>query len=129
MHGRPPSSRSASTRAGAILDEARATLRGIAERPPLGIDRPAASAVAARAMERLAWAGSWLDEPYRAGAPARRDGGIARLRELADACEELVESFEDEDPVANANGVQTGSLAFAIVSHVASYLARLGARS
>jgi hypothetical protein len=118
----------ASLRASVLLDAARAALRRVGADGGAG-RHPATSAFVARAAERLVWAGSWLDEPYRAREADAPGDGLSRLRELADELEALIESFEDEDPVANANGVQTGSLAFAIVSHAASYLTRLGARS
>ncbi len=87
--------------------------------------------MAIRANDLLVWAGSWLDEPYRPAPASARTAAaelphlLRRLDELARAFEELVETFEDEDPVANANGVQTGSLGFAIVSDAHSRLRRL----
>ncbi len=48
---------------------------------------------------------------------------------LVDAFEQLVESFEEANPVANANAVQMGSVALALVSATAPYLRRLGGLS
>ena len=50
-----------------------------------------------------------------------------RLRDLTDAFADLVEEFEEEDPVRNANGVQTGSLAFAVTGATAARLRRIAA--
>lgn len=121
---------SASARASEMLDAARAALVALEQRPPAEIPGGRPEPVLARAVELLVWAGGWLDDPYRPdpAPPAPTggaDGALRRLDELTFAFEELVEAFEEEDPVANANGVQTGSLAFAIVSDVVSRLRRL----
>lgn len=115
-----------SARASALLDEARAALAALAG-PRFG---GTLGDVAAAAERRLVWAGQRLDEPYVPAPPhaaARREARAVadRLGALTDAFEELVEAFEDEDPLANANGVQAGSLAFAIVGAAASHLRRL----
>lgn len=118
----------ASRRASDLLDAARSALALLARRAPAGVPAADAERVASRAAELLVWAGGWLDEPYRprpAAAVAGADGTLAALAQLTDAFEELVEALEDDDPVRNANGVQTGSLAFAIVSDAASRLRRL----
>jgi hypothetical protein len=81
-------------------------------------------------VRRIEWSGSWLDDPY---VPRARTSGLPddpgsverRLRDLTDAFEQLVEAFEEDDPVRNANGVQTGSLAFAIMGATAAWLRRL----
>jgi len=121
-----------SRRASDALDAARAALIALAERAPAGPPADETRRVAMRASDLLVWAGSWLDEPYRpavvatSSGPADLSRTLRRLDELTRAFEELVESFEDDDPVANANGVQTGSLAFAIVGDALSRLRRLG---
>jgi hypothetical protein len=86
-------------------------------------------AAAERARGRLVWAGQWLDEPYVPGPiepvpPLTTAQVIERVRKLADSLEALVESFEQEDPIANANGVQAGSLAYAVASATAAYFER-----
>ena len=115
-----------SARASVLLDDARDALLALgapgADEVSLGI--------ATDAVRRIEWSGSWLDDPY---VPRAR--GIARpidrgsieglLRDLTDAFEQLVETFEDEDPVRNANGVQTGSLAFAVIGATAARLRRI----
>jgi hypothetical protein len=120
-----------SGRAGALLDDARDAL--------LALGRTGAgdvvSGIAADGVRRIEWSGSWLDDPYVPRARTARTAGPPddlgsverRLRGLTDAFEALVEEFEEEDPVRNANGVQTGSLAFAITGATAARLRRLGA--
>lgn len=121
---------SPSERAAALLDDARAALFGLRDTPPPGIAQWLVERIADDAVRRLEWSGSWLDTPY---APAPRSAshaggpGERRLEKLADRLEALIEEFEDDDPVRNANGVQTGSLAFAVVGATASYLRRLSA--
>jgi hypothetical protein len=117
-----------SERASAVLDDARDAL--------LALGRTGAgdvvAGIAADGVRRIEWSGSWLDDPYvpRAGTARPPDDlGSAerRLRDLTDAFEALVEEFEEDDPVRNANGVQTGSLAFAITGATAARLRRLDA--
>jgi len=115
-----------SERASALLDDARDVL--------LALGRTGAGEVVARmaadGVRRIEWSGSWLDDPY---VPRARTSGLPddpgsverRLRDLTDAFEQLVEAFEEDDPVRNANGVQTGSLAFAVIGATAARLRRL----
>lgn len=118
-----------SRRAGRLLDAARETLLPLARAHPDG----AVCDQAARAAARLVWAGSWLDVPYepaigRTGAaPPDNERAARELHAAAGRFDELVAELEDDDPVANANGVQTSCLAFAIVGATAAYLDRLGA--
>lgn len=86
------------------------------------------------ALNGLAWAGQWLDRPYVATpvAPAvQREAreGITALRGLASDMEQLIEGFEDEDPLCHALRVQAGSLAFAILGATASLIERRTART
>lgn len=117
-----------SERASALLDQAREALLALGR-----IDaNELLAGIAADGVRRIEWSGSWLDEPYvpRPELPAGRgDAGAleGRLHELTDAFEELVQDFEGDDPVRNANGVQTGSLAFAITGATAARLHRLAA--
>lgn len=113
-------------RAGRLLDSARRTLLALALAGPDSAVRDHA----ARAATRLVWAGSWLDTPYApaskraAERPPDTKRAAGRLHEAADRFEELLEALEDDDPVVNANGVQTSCLAFAIVGATAAYLDR-----
>lgn len=95
-----------------------------------GAEAETLSQLARDGERRLVWSGSWLDDPYEAGPMTAGRQPVptieSRLRDLADSLEELIEDFEEEDPVRNANGVQTGSLAYAIVSGTAARLRRLG---
>jgi len=118
-----------SERAARLLDAAREPLLALASAHPDGAIRDHA----ARAAARLVWAGSWLDMPYepatgRMDATAPDTERAAReLHAAGRRFDQLVEEFEDDDPVANANGVQASCLAFAIVGATAAYLDRLGA--
>ncbi|GAC1493222.1 MAG: hypothetical protein NVS1B1_11050 [Candidatus Limnocylindrales bacterium] len=117
-----------SERASELLDAARETLRALGRTATT----PLVAQIAADGVRRIEWSGSWLDEPYVPGAhgvPVQGDTRALgrRLHELADAFEELVEDFEGDDPVRNANGVQTGSLAFAVTGATAAWLRRLAA--
>ncbi|MHB8631566.1 MAG: hypothetical protein ACYC9W_06530 [Candidatus Limnocylindria bacterium] len=117
-----------SERAADLLDDARDALLGLG-RTGAG---QAVAGLAADGVRRIVWSGSWLDDPYvprtRSSAPPADLGAAERrLRDLTDAFEELVEEFEEDDPVRNANGVQTGSLAFAITGATAARLHRLAA--
>ncbi len=107
------------------LDAARTTLVSIARGHGDGSIRRHA----ARAAARLVWAGSWLDVPYvpasrATGELADTERAAWELHAAAGRFDELLEELEDEDPVANANGVQTSCLAFAIVGASAAYLDR-----
>ena len=118
-----------SERASALLDEARETLLALGRVDAVDADDTLAG-IAADGVRRIEWSGSWLDEPYvpRPELPADRgDTGSLehRLHELTDAFEELVEDFEGDDPIRNANGVQTASLAFAITGATAARLHRV----
>lgn len=116
-----------STHPASLLDAAREGLLALAAAHP---DR-AIRDHAARAAARLVWAGSWLDSPYvpatpRSATPPPETAIAAReLHETADRFDELLEDLEGDDPVANANGVQTSCLAFAIVGATAAYLDRV----
>lgn len=115
-----------SDRASVLLDDARAVLLALGK---TGAGEVVAW-IAADGVRRIDWSGSWLDDPYvpgvRTTALPTDPGSIeGRLRDLADAFEQLVEAFEDEDPVRNANGVQTGSLAFAVIGATAARLRRI----
>ena len=118
-----------SERAALRLEAARAVLVALAQAHP----DEAIRGHATRAAERVVWAGSWLDTPYVPGAlptvsgPAETDRAARDLHRAAGSFDELMEELEDEDPVANANGVQTSCLAFAIVGATAAYLDRHGA--
>lgn len=110
------------------LDAAHLTLVSIAR----GHRDDTIRAHAARAAERLVWAGSWLDIPYvpgreATGALADTERASRDLHAAAGGFDELLEELEDDDPVANANGVQTSCLAFAIVGATAAYLDRVSA--
>jgi len=137
-----------SERASALLDQARDLLLALGRIQA----NEAFPSIAADGVRRIEWSGSWLDDPY---VPRDRRPGLAgdpdphpslgpglgpgaepgadpgaleqRLRDLTDAFAELVEEFEEEDPVRNANGVQAGSLAFAVVGATAARLRRLAA--
>jgi len=119
-----------SERAARLLDAARDVLIALARAHPDAAIR----GHAARAAERIVWAGSWLDVPYvpatrqTSGAPSGTDRAARELHRAAGRFDELMEEFEDEDPVANANGVQTSCLAFAIVGATAAYLDRAGGK-
>ena len=117
-----------SERASELLDAARQTLLALGRTAT----SPLVSKIAADGVRRIEWSGSWLDQPYLPGAPGEPVQGDTRalerrLHELTDAFEELVEDLEGDDPVRNANGVQTGSLAFAITGATAAWLRRLAA--
>ena len=120
-----------SERSSAVLDDARDALLALGR---TGAGDVVAS-IAADGVRRIEWSGSWLDDPYvprartaRSAGPPDDLGSIERrLHDVTDAFEALVEEFEDEDPVRNANGVQTGSLAFAITGATAARLRRIGA--
>lgn len=95
---------------------------------------PTMTELAADGVRRLDWSGSWLDEPYVPSSAGKEPGTSlgsdaleGRLRELTDAFAELVEDLEEDDPVRNANGVQAGSLAFAVTGATAARLHRLSA--
>lgn len=117
-----------SERASTLLDQARDVLLALGRTPASEV----VASIAADGVRRIEWSGSWLDDPY---VPRARMSGLEsdpgpleqRLRKLTDAFAELVEEFEEEDPVQNANGVQTGSLAFAVVGATAARLRRLAA--
>jgi len=118
-----------SERAARRLDAARETLLALARAHPDAAIRSHAT----RAAARIVWAGSWLDVPY---APAtgriseetpETERAAQELHEAAGSFDLLMEEFEEDDPVANANGVQTSCLAFAIVGATAAYLDRVGA--
>lgn len=90
--------------------------------------------VLSRTAQQLRWAAQWLD-PHLAGRVGEVGVGldapsdaISTLRQLADAFEQLVETFEDEDPIQLASGVQVGSLAFAILGAAAARLERQAPR-
>ena len=108
-------------RAADLLDDARDALLGLG-RTGAG---QAVAGLAADGVRRIVWSGSWLDDPYvprtRSSAPPANLG--AAERRLRD----LTEAFEEDDPVRNANGVQTGSLAFAVTGATAARLHRLAA--
>ena len=110
-----------SERAADLLDDARDALLGLG-RTGAG---QAVAGLAADGVRRIVWSGSWLDDPYvprtRSSAPPANLG--AAERRLRD----LTEAFEEDDPVRNANGVQTGSLAFAVTGATAARLHRLAA--
>src|SRR5712691_1234621 len=115
---------SMSERAARRLDAARAVLLALARAHPDAAIRGHAT----RAAERIVWAGSWLDIAYAPatgrtrGAPRDTESAARELHQAAEDLDELLEELEDEDPVANANGVQTSCLAFAIVGATAAYL-------
>lgn len=84
-----------------------------------------------QAEQRLGQTYAWLGSSGDLTPPAVSRGdrvapgdGVVRLRALADAFETLVEAFEGEDPVANAEGVQVASLAFAILGATAARIER-----
>ena len=117
-----------SERASGLLDEARETLLALGRTGAGEVD----ARMAADGVRRIEWSGSWLDDPYvprlRMAEVQGNTGALERrLHELTDRFEELVEDFEGDDPVRNANGVQTGSLAFAITGATAARLRRLAA--
>lgn len=117
-----------SERTSVLLDEARQTLLALGQ----GGTDTLLSEIGADGVWRIEWSGSWLDDPYVPNvrvAAVQADAGALerRLRELADEFEELIEDLEGDDPVRNANGVQTGSLAFAITGATAARLRRLAA--
>jgi hypothetical protein len=87
---------------------------------------PQLKKIATDAALRLEWSARWLDERYAPAIVSTQATGSAeqRLRLIADAFDGLLETFEEEDPVAYANAIQTSSLSFAIVSATASYLRR-----
>lgn len=110
-------------RAALLLDVARGVLLALGREHP----DPAIRAATDRAAARLVWAGSWLDVPYAPVAgPAypAPDRAARELHRAADRFDELLEELEADDPVANANSVQTSCLAFAIVGATAAYLDR-----
>lgn len=114
-----------SERAAGLLDTARRSLLALAAHPDRAIRDHAG-----RAAARLVWAGSWLDVPYTPAAvltdaaPPDTASAARELHQVADRFDELLEDLEGDDPVANANGVQTSCLSFAIVGAAAAYLDR-----
>jgi hypothetical protein len=64
--------------------------------------------------------------PSTTRADAAANDVEPELRRIAELFDEMLEAFEDEDPVANANAVQTSCLSFAVVSASAAYLRRRG---
>lgn len=120
-----------SPRTAQLLDEARAALAAVMALE--GVESGSRDA-ARRAADGLEWAGQWLDTPYSPIClPSPPLDGAAdavrMLRGRADAFEGWIEALEEADPLANADGIQTSSLAFAIVGATASLIERRSAAS